>query len=345
MKINVLIYPCGADNAYELYESLRYSLHLNVFGANATESAADLIFENEIIRLPNISADNFLSELNEVIETYHIDLIFPTHDDVVFYFSQHTNKINTKIVGADKLINEVARSKKKTYDFLTGFSFIPKAFNTPEEITEFPVFCKPDKGHGSIGVFKVKRMDDLTPVIFEDNVISEFLPGSEYTVDCFSDKDNRLLFAFPRKRHFIRNGVSHINIEPEQKIIDECFNIGKKINEKLKFKGLWFFQVKEDKNENLKLLEICPRIATTMAFARFKGVNLPFLSVFAYLDKDVETNIFHKDVELYRFSYCKAKYNFQYDHVYIDLDDTIIINGKVCLDAISLVYQLSLIHI
>lgn len=339
MKKNILIYPCGADNAIEIYESLRYSIHLNVYGANSHNSIADLILENPVIKLPNINEEGFIEKLNGVISKYEIDLIFPTHDDVVYFFAKRSNEIKTAIVGCDEVINEIARYKSKTYKYFHNSSFNPTVYHSIDEVSEFPVFCKPDKGHGSIGTFKINTEYELKNTFSETNVITEFLPGAEYTVDCFSDKNNELLYAFPRKRHLIRNGVSHINIEPEQETIDKCFEIGKEINKNLKFKGLWFFQVKEDKDGNLKLLEICPRMATTMAFDRYKGVNLPLLSVFAYFDMDVEINILHKNVELYRYSLTKAKFDFEYENVYIDFDDTIIINGKVCIDAIAFIYQ------
>lgn len=339
MKKNILIYPCGADNAIEIYESLRYSIHLNVYGANSQNSIADLLFENKIITLPNINEEGFIEKLNNVISEYGIDLIFPTHDDVVYFFSKKSNEIKTSIVGCDEVINEIARYKSKTYQYFHNSTFNPLVYNSIDEITEYPVFCKPNKGHGSIGAFKINTEAELKETFFSTNVITEFLPGAEYTVDCFSDKNNDLLYAFPRKRHLIRNGVSHINIEPEQGVIDKCFEIGKEINQKLKFKGLWFFQVKEDKNGNLKLLEICPRMATTMAFDRYKGVNLPLLSVFTYLNMDVEINVLHENIELYRYSLTKARYRFEYENVYIDFDDTIIINGKVCIDAIAFIYQ------
>lgn len=339
MKKNILIYPCGADNAIEVYDSIRYSVHFNVYGANSHDSIADLYIENPIVHLPNISDENFIQKLNYVIDDYNIDLIFPTHDDIVYYFSQHLSDINTTIIGADRKINELSRYKKKTYAFFEEFYFTPRIFTSISDINEFPVFVKPDIGHGSLGAFKVNSSQEIEESVFLDNVVSEYLPGKEYTIDCFSDKNNQLLYAFPRERNIIRNGVSHKNIEPGKSTINKCFEIAKKINDQLDFKGLWFFQLKENKSGNLKLLEICPRIATTMAFDRYKGVNLPLLTTFAYLDMDVKIRIFHKDVVLYRYSQTKPKYNYSYQKVFIDFDDTIIINQKVCLDAIAFIYQ------
>src|SRR5690606_31699328 len=192
MKKNILIYPCGADNAIEIYESLRYSIHLNVYGANSQNSIADLILENPVIKLPNINEDGFIEKLNEVISKYEIDLIFPTHDDVVYFFSKKSHEIKTPIIGCDEMINEIARYKSKTYHYFHNNSFNPTVYHSIEEITEYPVFCKPNKGHGSIGAFKINTESELKNALSDTNVITEFLPGAEYTVDCFSDKNNEL---------------------------------------------------------------------------------------------------------------------------------------------------------
>lgn len=339
MKKNILIYHCGADIGLELYESLRYSIHFKVYGANSKDSIADLMFDEEVIRLPSINEVHFIDKLNITINKFKIDLIFPTHDDVVYFFSQNENKINTKIVGSNAFINEIVRDKSKTYNFFRDSGFVPRIYSDLKEIKKYPVFCKPKVGYGSIGAIKINTKKDLNNEIFNDNVILEYLPGREFTVDCFSDLNNELLYAFPRMRSTIRNGVSYVNIEAEEEIIEICYKIGLEINNLLQFKGLWFFQVKEDVNGELKLLEICSRVATTMAFDRYKGVNLPLLTVFTYFDMPVNISVFHKNIKLYRYTQTKPKYHFKFENLYIDFDDTLIIDEKVCAEAMSLIYQ------
>ena len=55
------------------------------------------------------------------------------------------------------------------------------------------------------------------------------------------------------------------------------------------------------------------------------------------LDVNIEMNDF--DIELFRATRNKYKYSFSYKRVYLDFDDTLIINEKVNLDVISFVYQ------
>ena len=339
MKKNILIYYCGGEVGLEIYESLKNSVHFNVYGANSKKSIADLIFENEVISLPNIYDDNFINQLNIVIEKFNIDLIFPTHDELVYFFSKNETKIKTRLVGCNPETVEITKDKSKTYQYFRNSEYVPKVYNQINEIRNYPVFCKPKIGYGSIGARKINEKSELQEELFHNNIILENLPGKEYTVDCFSNLNNELLYAFPRLRKTVRNGVSYVNVEPEEEIIQTCYQIGLEINKLLDFKGLWFFQVKEDINGDLKLLEICTRLATTMAFARYKGVNLPLLTAFIHFDMPVKINVFHNNIELYRYTLTKPKFNFTYDNLYIDFDDTLIIDGKVCLDAISLIYQ------
>ena len=80
----------------------------------------------------------------------------------------------------------------------------------------------------------------------------EYLPGKEYTVDCFTNLSGKLIFARGRGRNRIKLGIS-VNTEP----VDESenknfFELAEKINSQLHQKGGWFFQLKEDKNGELR---------------------------------------------------------------------------------------------
>lgn len=339
MKKNILIYPCGADNAIEVYKSINHSVHLNVYGANSKESVSDLIFDKPIVELPNIDDIEFIEKLNMLIDSLSIDVIFPTHDAVIYFLSKNESAINCKIIGGELLTNEIARYKKSTYNKFKENDFCPIVYNSISEINDFPVFIKPNIGQGSVGAKKIMLKNQFNGVNEDEYVITEYLPGKEFTVDCFTDKNGELLFSFARERYEVRNGVSCLNIEGSEVIQEEVLRIAKEINEQLLFNGLWFFQVKEDFNGKLKLLEICTRIATTMAFARYKGVNLPLLSIFSNIGYEVKTLVTNQSVKLFRYSDTKVKFDFDYDNVYLDFDDTLILNDKICLNAIAFVYQ------
>ncbi len=74
----------------------------------------------------------------------------------------------------------------------------------------YPVLVKPDRGQGSSDVQRVDNAEQLAIALrrIADPIICEYLPGDEYTVDCFSSANEGLLFAGARRRNRTRNGIS-----------------------------------------------------------------------------------------------------------------------------------------
>lgn len=68
----------------------------------------------------------------------------------------------------------VCRSKKKTYKLFKNESFCPAVYENIDEIKNYPVFVKPDKGQGGKGAFKIEENSNLTiPVMnFRRSILS-----------------------------------------------------------------------------------------------------------------------------------------------------------------------------
>lgn len=333
-KINVLVFPAGEINSIELHDALSTCVNIRLFGASSIDRHGEYVFKNYISGLPLITADNFFEEFNNVLATNTIDVIFPTHDSVSEFFANNLEKIKAKIVIADKKTSEICRDKSKTFDIFKSESFCPKIY---DKITEFPVFIKPKKGQGSVGAKLVNSEKDVQDIDLSDYVICEYLCGEEFTVDCFTDKNGKLKAACPRSRNRTLAGVCVCG--ENEKLTDEIENIANRINSKLNFNGLWFFQIKKDKNGQFKLLEISTRCAGTMCLTRAMGVNLPLLSVYNAMGYETEISANNYELKIDRTLISRYKINYQYDKVYFDFDDTLIINGEVHLPAIRFLYQ------
>ena len=85
-KINVLIFPCGKENALELHQSLRYNVNIKVFGASSVRDHGALVYENYIGDVPFIQSPGFIEEFNRIITSLEIDVVIPTHDTVSLFF-------------------------------------------------------------------------------------------------------------------------------------------------------------------------------------------------------------------------------------------------------------------
>jgi carbamoyl-phosphate synthase large subunit len=69
------------------------------------------------------------------------------------------------------------------------------------------------------------------------------------------------------------------------------------------------------------------------------GVNFPLLSIFEHERLDITLLINRGEVELDRALSNRYRYEVTFTTAYIDLDDTLIVGGRVNLQAIKFIYQ------
>ena len=335
MKSNVLVFPAGEINSIELHEALSNNVNINVFGASSVDRHGPFIFKNYHSGLPFITQDNFINEFNQLIDAWHIDFVFPTHDTVALFLAENSKMIHAVIMGADAQSALICRNKRKTYDLFSEYSFCPEVYS---EFSTFPCFIKPTEGQGGVGAKTIKSKEDIPiNVNLDDYIISEYLPGEELTVDCITDFHGVLKAVLPRSRDRIMAGVC-VSGETK-KPIAEITKIAEVINRKLQFLGLWYFQLKKDNTGNYKLLEVSSRCAGTMCLSRARGVNLPLLSV--YVAQGKEITVFENDITVKVDRTLISRYNigYSYETVYIDYDDTVVQGENVCLPVIRFLYQ------
>ncbi|MGG3887077.1 ATP-grasp domain-containing protein [Brevibacillus panacihumi] len=339
MKFNVLVFPSNSQPAIDINFALRHAVRVEVYGGSSTEDHGKYVYQNYIPDLPNISQPDFILSLNEVVRKNNIHFIIPTHDTVALYLKENEERIAAQIVCSDLETTKICRSKSLTYSYLTGFGFVPKIYSDPSQIKQYPVFLKPDKGQGAKGTNVINNEKELefyyerTP----DLLICEFLPGEELTVDCFTDRQGILRFVGPRTRTRVLAGISVSSRQAE--ITEEVNYIAKSLNSTFSFRGYWYFQVKRDRQGIFKLLEISTRFAGTACLHFARDVNLPLLSILDYAGFDVEFYPNDYDIEVDRSFINRYMLNVQYERVYVDLDDTLLVKGICNQFLIMLLYQ------
>lgn len=325
----VLVFPCGSEIGLEIHNSLKFSKDFELIGASSVSDHGKYVYKNYLENVPEIHDEDFIDKLNDLINEHEIDFIIPAHDSVVLKLSQNQQQIRAIVVTSNQLTCEIARSKKKTYEFFKTQSFVPKMYDTVEDVDKFPVFLKPDVGQGSKGVAlaRDKRELEFYKNSQFDLLILEYLPGKEYTIDCFTNSNGELKYTGRRERKRIKSGIS-VNSSTLQ-MDEQTKQIAHEINKQLQFRGAWFFQIKEDVNGDYKLLEVAPRIAGTMALYRNKGVNFPLLSLYDRMDFDIKVEDNGVDIEVDRALINRFTVQYSYERVYVDFDDTITYKGKV----------------
>ncbi len=327
-KKNVLVFPSPVYPALQVIDCLKHCLQVHVIAGASYSNHAEYICDDTICDMPYITSEGFLDYLIGLVHDRAIDLIIPTDDTAALFLSEHAEEIPAKVVCSPYETAKICRYKSLTYEVLKGKSYIPKAYSVDEidQIEDYPVFIKPDIGAGSRGATKIYSAEQLKNVKeLENYVICEYLPGEEYTIDCFTNKDRSLLFCNPRVRSRLINGKTGRGHNVA--LTDEMRAIIESLNESIVFRGYWFAQLKRDAQGKLKLLEICTRFSGSFVFSKSRGVNLPLLAVcdFSGIPADVVVNDY--EVECDKSYIDRIRISYPYNHLYIDFDDTITSEG------------------
>ena len=341
-KYNVLVFPAGAENALEIYDSLRYNVNVELYGASGKKDFAEFRYPDDRYIEEDLyfTRPGFIEKFNGIIEKYGIDVVIPTHDDIALYFAEHREEFKAKVLVSDKKTALICRKKSLMYKTLSGEDFCPEVYKSEKEVSDnaYPLFVKPDIGAGSVGAKVLKSKEDVFEECFtEKYVVCEYLPGEELTVDCFTDRKGNLKFVGPRSRDRILMGISFG--AKTVKLSEEIKHIAETINSKMSLFGAWYFQIKEDKNGNYKLLEVSCRQAGTMTLYRHMGINFPMLGIFELMGVDTSFVKLDTDCRIERCLHTAFKTGIKYDTVYFDFDDTIIVKDKVCDVVIRFIYQ------
>ena len=281
---------------------------------------------------------NWVDELAALCGRLEIDYIFPAFDDVIVALSIHSDRIPATILTSPLNACLITRSKRATYTALQQIVRVPKCFEDLASVTRYPVIVKPDRGQGSQGVVLVQTPTELKEAVhaLSDALICEYLPGEEFTVDCFSDREHGLIFAGARLRKRMRNGIA---VNTTTVDIDGVNAMATRIHDTLRMQGAWFFQVKRAADEELTLLEIAPRVAGSMSAHRVQGINFPLLAIYEHERMPIRLLRHVGSIEMDRALRNRFKHTLKFSALYIDLDDTLVLHGRVNLDAVSLIYK------
>lgn len=130
---------------------------------------------------------------------------------------------------------------------------------------------KPDGVETSLmDLIKVLRRGSQWPTL----VVTEYLPGPEYTVDAFRGKG--LFVAVPRVRRAIRSGITFV-AEIDQR--SDLKTYSRQAAEAMGLEYAFGFQFKLDEKGVPRVLECNPRIQGTMVASVFAGYNIPWFTV------------------------------------------------------------------
>jgi carbamoyl-phosphate synthase large subunit len=303
----------GAPGASGIMQCLwqNSAIHITVVDANPNAIGRYLNKDFETIPFANDPA--FIDAVLGLCREKNIHAVLPLVTKELIPLSQHIQEF--ELAGAKLLVSptaslEIANNKSKLYEFLQWRGIAVPAFRIVETVEQFkqavedlgypqkPICFKPSVSNGSRG-FRIisEQMDELDLLFnhkpsavyisfkeavrilssgaFPELLVSEYLPGEEYSVDCLANHGETIVAA-PRLRKKMINGISvQGEFVKNESIISYC----RQIIKELQLHGNIGIQVKGTETGEFLILEINPRVQGTISAALGAGVNLPLLSI------------------------------------------------------------------
>jgi hypothetical protein len=277
--------------------------------------------------------------VNGICYNNKIDFLYPTHDVLLGELSFHSwRTYPIWFVSRGEALNITGYKKRFWRTIYDKYPLL-----VPAKTWDYPFFARPNIGRGSIGAQLVQSKEELAVLADKygtDYILTEVLPGKEYTVDCINDLQGNLLAHCIRERIEIKRGITHIGRTVCRPDISE---IARVVNECIPgIKGGWFFQVKEDEAGNPKLLEANLRVSGTMCLTRQAGLNIPLLTVMLFRgEKILQQSITKPKMDLVVSRRLTEQYQqdalSEAQLVIWDLDDTLV-DGTVDHNTVEAIF-------
>ena len=335
--MRVMIVPGTNLCAREISDSLSTMKGVELLGAGFDPIAAKNFPFIEFYELPDIeNPEMAISSLENLLKESKVDYLFLAHDQWIYELRNFDSIASVRVIKHNAEAIQIASFKSKTYERFKNIVKVPEIFSI-KEVSQFPVFGKPNRGQGSRGAKLIQDYTELSNFVeeYRENfLLSEFLPGEEFTVDCFSDFQGKLIFSSPRVRTTISKGLA---IGTKTFLDSALTQMGESISKELALSGAWFFQVKLDSSGIPTLMEIGLRIAGASGVQRTRGMNLSAAWLFQASGEKISTAIGKIQSEVtFRDETKFLQYDRNFKKIYVDLDDTLILpNGDLNLALID----------
>ena len=266
-KQNILILSAG--RRVELVQSFQQALSKYFSDAivfttdlNPDLSAACQISQKSF-KAPHVNSSNYIDYLLDICKHHSIGLVIPTIDTELIVIAKNrfrfeSNGIDIVISGLDFVSS--CRDKRKTAVIFDKLDISNPIIYKKDSI-QFPCFCKPYDGSCSIGAIALESESCLTKELFdnEKNMFMELITKdfSEYTIDAYYDKKNRLKCLVPRERLEVRGGEVSKGVTRKNYVYDYLLTRLDSIDDVV---GCITFQVfANNSTKAIKALEINPR--------------------------------------------------------------------------------------
>jgi len=298
-------------------------IEFKIVSTDIVDNSVGKYISDEFYVVPPPENDTYINTMKKIAEQINAKVILPQTTREIIVLSQH--KEDFKAIGVNIVVSDYYKllmandkfsllEKAKEigipyprYYLVTSQSSFMEAIEKlgyPQE----KVVVKPRVSNGMRGLriitpekWSVKKFLSEKPEgieidlnsfieIFYGNewpelIVTEYLPGEEYTVDVFKDGTN--IVVIPRLRKSIRSGIT---FEAQVEFRKDLVDFSKKLSEALDLNYCFGFQFKLSKEGIPKILESNPRVQGSMVVSTFAGFNMIYYAVKKALGFEINLN-------------------------------------------------------
>ncbi|MEN6384582.1 MAG: ATP-grasp domain-containing protein [Phycisphaerales bacterium] len=258
-------------------------LNCRFFGADRTELSSALQLCDKKFVVNSVNHQNYVKQLLKIVKENNVKLLVPTVDLDLHILAENKKKFSDAgcivLVSNPGIVN-ICQDKRQTYKFLKK-----NGFETPETLTakqslkkkniKYPLFLKPWDGYASRGnaIAKNRKELEFYAKKIPNCIVQEFIPGLEFTCDCFVDFDLQVRCVVPRNRIETRAGeVSKGKIIKNSEIMKRTSELVQKLGAG---PGIITVQLILTKEKEIKFIEINPRFGGGAPLSIEAGANFP----------------------------------------------------------------------
>lgn len=287
--MNILILSCGTRNKLVRYFKEKENGIEKVVGTDCSIYAPALYETDSHYIVPRMTSPDYLDVILSICRKEQIHAVLPLQEDELYLIASQQERFTqlgiTPIVSAPETI-ELCRNKYSFYEHLKSQNFPVltscDSFSEFQNLYEkgemnFPVFVKPVRGCGSIGIQKVEHMELLSVLCKyseEDLLIQSFADGEEFGADIYVDLlSHKPVSIFVKKKLRMRAGETEKSVSFKDAALLELIT---RTISSFALSGPIDMDIFYT-NDNYYISEINPRFGGGYPHAYSCGVNFPKL--------------------------------------------------------------------
>jgi carbamoyl-phosphate synthase large subunit len=294
--ITIMTTGVGAIIGYGILKSLRKSNRdIRLIGADIYPDAIGQAWADHFIVAPLTSSANYLDWLKRNIITHKVDLVIPGIEQDVYFFSKHRkifDDLSVKVAINNKSLIELTHDKWLMHQKLLNIdssaridSYLDGDFDSLSSKLGLPFILKPRCSYASKGLVKVYNKNDfmLYADKLGDTLMAQPMIGTddqEYTVAIFGDGAGHVCSTITLRRRLAIDGSTAKAWVDKHTILDQVVT---QLCSHFKPIGPTNLQFRRC-NDKWQLLEINPRISSTLSLRSAFGYNEAAMCVDFYLN-------------------------------------------------------------